>query len=139
MRRTQRLFKLIQLSIITLTILLLTTVSSPGQSGPSGTLTGVVQDPNGANVSGVSVTVKSLATGATRTATTGDDGRWTLPGLTVGEYEVTYEMTGFKKLVRTGVEVEASVPRTLEDKLEIGEIGAIINVTEGASLISSET
>ena len=95
----------------------------------------MVQDPNGANISGVTVTAKNIATGATRTATTSDDGRWSLPGLTVGAYEVTYEMTGFKKLVRTGVEVEASVPRTLEDKLEIGEIGAVINVMEGASLI----
>jgi hypothetical protein len=48
-------------------------------------------------------------------------------------------MTGFKRLVRDRVEVEASVPRTLEDKLEIGEIGAVINITEGAALITPET
>ena len=47
----------------------------------AGTLTGVVKDPNGANLPGVSVVVRHLATGATRTATTGDDGHWTLPGL----------------------------------------------------------
>ena len=120
-------------------IALAASAAAIAQSGPSGTLTGVVQDPNGAHVSGVTVTARNLATGATRTAATADDGRWSLPGLTVGEYELTYEMTGFKKLVRNGIQVEASVPRTLEDKLEIGEIGAVINVTEGASLISPET
>src|SRR5688572_7556604 len=136
MRKIQAFLQSISLVILA-TVLVASTVF--GQSGSNGTLSGVVQDPNGAHISGVTVTAKNIATGATRTATTADDGRWSLPGLTVGAYEVTYEMTGFKKLVRAGVEVEASVPRALEDKLEIGEIGAVINVMEGASLISAET
>ena len=41
--------------------------------------------------------------------------------------------TGFKKLVREGISIEASVPRTLEDKLEIGEVGAMVNVIGGES------
>ena len=109
------------------------------QTGTAGTLTGVIKDPNGASLPGVSVVVKKLATGATRTAISNGDGHWTLPGLPVGTYEVSYESTGFKRLVRDHVEVEASVPRTLEDKLEIGEIGAVINITEGAALITPET
>jgi hypothetical protein len=109
------------------------------QSGTVGTLTGVVKDPNGANLPGVSVVVKNLATDATRTAISNADGHWTLPGLAVGTYELSYEITGFKRLLRDRVEVEASVPRTLEDKLEIGEIGAVINITEGAALITPET
>src|SRR5688572_9335799 len=137
MRKIQALLQSISLVILATVLIASTTVF--GQSGSNGTLTGVVQDPNGANISGVTVTARNIATDATRTTTSGDDGRWSLPGLTVGAYEVTYEMTGFKKLVRTGVEVEASVPRTLEDKLEIGEIGALINVMESASLISAET
>ena len=109
------------------------------QSGTVGTLTGVVKDPNGANLPGVSVVVKHLGTGATRSTTSGEDGHWTMPGLPVGKYEVTYESTGFKKLVRDRVEVEASVPRSLDDKLEVGEIGAVIIITEGAALITPET
>lgn len=109
------------------------------QTGTVGTLTGIVRDPNDANLPGVSVVVKNLATGATRTAISNGDGHWTMPGLPVGAYEVSYELTGFKRLVRDRVEVEASVPRTLEDKLEVGEIGAIINITEGAALITPET
>ena len=137
MRKIHAVLHSIRLDILATVVIASATVF--GQSGSNGTLTGVVQDPNGAHISGVTVTAKNVATGATRTATTSDDGRWSLPGLTVGAYEVTYEMTGFKKLVRAGVEVEASVPRALEDKLEIGEIGAVINITEGASLITAET
>jgi hypothetical protein len=109
------------------------------QSGTAGTLTGVVKDPNGANLPGVSVVVRNLGTGAIRTAISGEDGHWTMPALPIGAYEVSYEITGFKKLVRDRVEVEASIPRTLEDKLEVGEIGVVINITEGAALITPET
>lgn len=120
-------------------ILFLPVQYAAGQAGSAGTLTGVVQDPNGANLPGVTVTVKNLGTGATRTVTTNGEGHWSVPALAVGTYEVSYESTGFKKLVRNRVEVEASVPRTLEEKLEIGEIGAVINITEGAALITPET
>ena len=139
MRITRRLHRSIQLGILGLAMFLIATNPVPGQSGPSGTLTGIVQDQNGANVRGVTVSAQNLATGQARTTTTGEDGQWTLPGLPVGEYEVAYEMAGFKKLVRNKVEVEASVPRTLEDKLEIGEVGAVINVTAGADLVTPET
>ena len=126
---------------ILLTLLIFSTfqLATFAQSGTVGSLTGVVKDPNGANLPGVSVAVRNLGTGATRTTVSGEDGHWTLPALPIGSYELTYETTGFKKLVRDRVEVEASVPRTLEDKLEVGEIGAVINITEGAVLITPET
>ncbi len=104
-----------------------------------GTLTGVVHDPNGANLPGAVVTVKNLATGATRTVVANTEGRWTIAALAVGPYEVTYELDGFKKLIRDRVDVEAAIPRTLEDKLEIGEVGAVVNITEGAALATPET
>jgi hypothetical protein len=125
--------------LLTLTLLCVVQLTAPAQSGTAGTLTGVVKDPNGANLPGVSVSVRNLGTGATRTATSGEDGHWTLPALPIGTYEVTYETTGFKKLVRDRVEVEASVPRTLEDKLEVGAIDAVVNIAEGAALITPET
>ena len=125
--------------LLTLTLILVFQSSTFAQSGTVGTLTGVVKDPTGSNLPGVSVVVRNIGTGATRTAISGEDGHWTLPALSTGTYEVSYEIPGFKKLVRERVEVEASVPRTLEDKLEIGEIGAVINITEGAALITPET
>jgi carboxypeptidase family protein len=109
------------------------------QSGATGSLSGIVQDPNGAHIPGVNVTVKNIGTDASRTVTTNSDGRWTLPGLSVGTYQISYEVSGFKRLVRDGIEVEASIPRTLEDKLELGDVGAVVNITEGAALVSTES
>jgi hypothetical protein len=120
---------------------LLNAPSVPAQSSaPTGTLTGTVQDPNGGVLAGVTVTVRNTATGLVRSLTTGERGEWTAPALPVGNsYEVAYEMSGFKRLVRENVAVEASVPRSLSDKLELGEIDATVNVTGGMQLVTPET
>jgi hypothetical protein len=94
----------------------LTLPPAKAQSGTTGSLSGVVQDPNGAVLPGVQVTIRSAGTGLTRTSTTNDEGRWTFPALPVGAYELTYEVLNFKTLKRSNVEVEAAVPRTLEER-----------------------
>jgi hypothetical protein len=109
------------------------------QASATGSLGGALQDANGASLPGVSVTVKNKGTALTRATTSDGEGRWTMPALAVGTYEVTYELKGFKKLVRTDVQVEAAVPRTLEDKLETGELTASVTIEGGAPLITPET
>ena len=111
------------------------------QSAPAGSLTGVVQDPNGAAVPAASVTVRNVGTGLTRTAAADADGRWTIPALPVGGYEVLIEARGFKRTQLQNVAVEAAVPRTLDTRLEVGEItGEVVNVTDaGAALATPDT
>ena len=113
--------------------------SIKAQSSPTGTLSGVVQDASGALLSGTSVTARSNGTGTTRTAVTNEEGRWTIPALAVGTYEVAYEHAGFKRLLAERVEVEAAVPRTLEAALEIGEVTEAVTITDSAQLLTTET
>ncbi|HKO99923.1 MAG TPA: TonB-dependent receptor [Pyrinomonadaceae bacterium] len=134
-----RSFKSISIALLALAALFSMPFATLGQSGSAGTLSGTVQDPNSANLPGVSVTARNVTTDASRNVVTNSEGRWTIPGLAIGSYQITYELEGFKKLIREGISVEASVPRTLEDKLEIGEVGAIVNVVEGSTLVSAET
>lgn len=127
------------LRLLALAVLCSFQITVFAQAGTVGTLTGVVKDPNGANLPGVNIQAQNVGTGLRRSVTSGADGHWTMPALPVGIYEVSYEMLGFKRLVRDRVEVEASIPRTLEDKLEVGELGAVINIVEGAALVTPET
>lgn len=129
---------ILQRVMLILALMLMAPVLLVAQSA-GGALTGVVHDPNGANLPGVVVTVRNVSTGATRSAVANSEGRWTIAALSAGTYEISYELDGFKKLVRERVEVEAAIPRTLEDRLEIGEVGAVVNITEGAALATPET
>src|SRR5262245_12509041 len=108
------------------------------QSGPTGSLSGVVQDPSGASVSGAKITDVHEETGLSRKATADAEGRWSLTVLPTGNYKVTVEATGFKKAVANAA-VEAAVPRVLDIKMEVGEVSVEVNISDTAPLATPTT
>ena len=128
----------------TLVHLLIAVLCSPvfsalAQSGPSGTLSGVVLDPNDAIIPGATVTIINTATDSKRVLATDAEGRFRVSALEVGVHRVVIEVTGFKKAVLDGVEVEAAVPRSLEIKLEAGAVQESVDIVAGTELVQRET
>lgn len=105
----------------------------------TGSLNGTVKDQNGAIVQGATVTVKNSATNLTRNAVTDGEGRWTIPVLPVGNYTITYEKEGFNKGLSENIEVEASVPRTVEVALEVGAIENVVTISSDQALVQTES
>lgn len=98
----------------------------------AGDLSGTVTDPNGAVVTGATVTVKSSATGITRSVTTGSDGSYQVIGLPPGDYEVTTEAATFKKTVISPVKITVGQNVELGIKLEIGAADVTVTVSGDA-------
>src|SRR3989454_6002223 len=88
----------------------------------TGTIAGVVQDSSGAVIPGVSVTVKNLDTGITRTITTDEGGRYTVPDLTLGNYEVQAQLPGFQTEVRSGITLTVGRAAVVNFALKVGQI-----------------
>src|SRR5215470_10345280 len=105
----------------------------------TGTILGVVQDASGAVIPGVSVTVKNLDTGITRTASTDEGGRYTLPDLTLGNYEVEGQLAGFQTEVRTGIALSVGREAVVNLALKVGQISDRVTITEEAPLVESTT
>lgn len=61
----------------------------------AGQIVGFVQDPSAGFVSRAQVTVRDTNTNFTRTTTTDSDGRYAIPELPLGPYEVTVKASGF--------------------------------------------
>ena len=61
-------------------------------------LSGTVLDPQNLAVGNAHITVRNLATGAQRTATSNADGRYDIVGLPPGKYSFTVEASGFAVL-----------------------------------------
>ncbi len=97
-----------------------------------GTILGTVTDPNGALVSGATVTVKNTNTGLERTTTTDNEGNYTVAELPIGTYEVHVEQTGFVPSVVSGVAVEVAGERRVDVKLNVA--GAETKVTIATNL-----
>ena len=69
-----------------------------GQAGVNtGTIVGQVLDPSGASVAGATVTITDKATGAPRTSTTTDTGRYVFTEVPLGTYDITVTKDGFSQ------------------------------------------
>jgi outer membrane receptor protein involved in Fe transport len=110
-----------------------------GQVGLRGTLKGAVADANSAFVPSATVTAKNEATGLTSTAVTDSEGNYTLADLLPGNYTVTVEKQGYKKTVKTGVNVAAGTVTSNPITLEIGSVSETVTVTGNEEALQTET
>src|SRR5437867_4169921 len=69
----------------------------------TGTISGTVSDSTGAVLPGATVRLKSVETGISRTTTADEGGRYRVPELGLGSYEVTAEAGGFQTVIRSGI------------------------------------
>jgi hypothetical protein len=92
------------------------------------TILGVVTDSSGAAVAGASISVTNTGTGIIRTATTDDQGRYNVPDLDIGNYEVDAEKAGFKKTVHGGIELTVGSQVVVDAALQVGAAAQTVTV-----------
>src|SRR5215831_7746547 len=80
--------------LISAGLCLLTSVAV-GQTAATATLSGTVLDANGAVVPAANITITDTATGVQRTATTNEQGNFTIPLLKPSSYLLRVEHQGF--------------------------------------------
>jgi hypothetical protein len=100
-----------------------------GQVQTTGTLSGTVTDANAALLSGVQVSIENPATGFKRETVSSDEGRFIFTVLPVGTYNLTFKQQGFSTAQTENVKVEAAVTRTIDQILQVGQVGEIVTVT----------
>jgi hypothetical protein len=121
-----------------LMVLLGGTPGAKGQTSSTGQIVGEATDPTGAVIPGAKVTVREPATGTTRAATTNSVGRYTVPLLSPGNYEVTVTSTGFRTFTDINVAVNAATSTTVNAKLPLGVATQQVTVESGAEMLQTE-
>ena len=102
------------------------------------TILGTVTDSSGAAVAGAMITVKNTDTGVTNTTVTDSQGRYTVPALIIGTYEVDVEAAGFKKSLHGGISLTVGSEVVVDAALEVGTIQQTVTV-ESAMCLHVET
>jgi carboxypeptidase family protein len=120
-------------------VLVLGASPAPGRAQVAAAIVGTVEDASGASVGGATITVKSLETGATRVVTTDSEGNFRVLSLPLGPQEVKAGKTGFKAVVRTGVNLEVGQEAVVNLRLEIGEFVQQIEVSEDLPVVNPTT
>src|SRR6266550_3754056 len=107
----------------------------------SGTVRGVVTDPNGAVVPNAKVTISQKSTNTSTTTQTNNSGEFSFQNLLVGDdYSVTIEAPNFKTLTLTDVKVQLNQATDLPAQLALGAVGEVVTVTSGGTeLVDTST
>src|SRR5260370_65137 len=101
--------------------------SAFGQSGTA-TLSGTVEDQNGAAIPGANVTVKNINTALQRQTITNGEGYFTMPLLPPSTFTVTVESKGFAPVEVNDVVLNIADRKTLQVQLKAGDISEAVTV-----------
>ncbi len=112
--------------------------------GTTATILGTVTDSTGAAVPAAGVQVRNTGTGQTQTAQSDAQGRYNVPDLGVGNYEVQASKMGFSTLVHKGITLTVGGQLVVDFALQVGQQtqtvtveGEITQVETTSSTVSS--
>ena len=91
-------------------------------------LSGLITDPNGAVISGATLTLTNPQTGVAFAFTTADDGEYRFSVLTEGRYNLVVEAAGFTRTEMSELELRRNVNRTLNFSMEIPQVIAEVEI-----------
>ncbi len=102
-----------------------------------GSITGRVIDPQGAVIPGAQVVITNLDTNVVNRSSTNETGYFEVNLLNPGMYSVSVEATGFRKTVRSNIQLQVGGRLGLDFQLEVGQLAETIEVTAEAPLLDT--
>jgi len=110
-----------------------------GQASVSGSITGVVLDPQGATIAGAVVTVTSQALLTPKTQKSVEGGIYLVEQLPPGTYGITCTFPGFKGFQQNGIVLTAGFKATVNVSLALGDASEMITVSGNDSPVVDVT
>src|SRR5579872_622461 len=107
--------------------------------GTRATISGIVQDPTGAAIPGVELSLRSLETSSIVRSTTGSDGFYAFPGLGPGGYDLTVSAKGFREYIQRGISLNLDQQVRIDVALELGTTAEAIEVSANASPLNFDS
>src|SRR5580700_11431705 len=93
-----------------------------GRADELAAITGLITDPAGRSVPGVTIIITNLSTDVTAQTTTNYQGIYRIPALPPGIYRMTIDKDGFKSIVKSGIELHVQDVASINFELQIGSV-----------------
>ncbi len=103
----------------------------------TGSIVGTVKNPDGAVIAGAEITITQEETNRTVTISTNSEGYFVSPPLAVGTYRVEAKMSGFRRVVRSGIVIQIQQTLVVDFTLELGAISEQVEVTAEAPVLET--
>jgi hypothetical protein len=104
---------------------------------PRGALRGRVIDQTGSVVPNVEVRITNVESGVTISARSNETGTYHIPFLLPGTYTAGAELDGFKKFLRSGVQIRVSETVELDIAMEVGAVAETVEVKAEPPLLDT--
>jgi hypothetical protein len=103
----------------------------------TGAIEGVIVDPSGAALPGVTVTLTQTATGAERRAITDESGLFRAPILPVGVYTLAAELSGFSPRRQEAITLTVGKTLTLRIEMALSNVAETVNVSGQTPIVET--
>jgi len=103
----------------------------------TGTISGIVRDPSGAVIPGVSVVAVNTQTGLKQTTTTDSRGFYSFPELPLGDYEIFIRKAGFSQYEQKGLVINVNTVLRVDATLQVGAVSQAVTVSSTAVHVST--
>src|SRR5262245_21410345 len=113
--------------------------STPGIAQSNGIVKGVVKDTTGAVLPGAQVSVTNKATQRALQTLTNETGAYIFSFLPPGDYSMTFEMQGFRKLNIENITVNVAQTVVADAALLVGDVSAELTVTADVAMVQTTT
>ncbi len=110
-----------------------------GAQSTTGSFQGTITDEQDALVPGANITVRNVDTNARRLTVTDVAGRWRVSNLPIGNYEVTVDLPGFARVVRSGLTLALNQDAVVDMRLKTAAQQETVTVTADAPLLNTTT
>jgi outer membrane receptor protein involved in Fe transport len=107
------------------------------QVAGTASISGRVTDPSGAAVPNAAVTIQNTATAVAQAVTTDAQGRYSVPDLAIGPYQVTVAKSGFTNAVRSGITLTVGAAPVIDVQLAVGQAAQSVNVSAAAEQVQT--
>ncbi|HXJ93235.1 MAG TPA: carboxypeptidase-like regulatory domain-containing protein [Terriglobia bacterium] len=114
-------------------------VALAGRAQDTATIVGTVTDTSGAVVPNCTVTVSNPDRGFVRVVQSNSAGEYAAARIPIGNYVITAEMTGFQKLVHSGISLNAGQEQRVDLTLTVGQVAQQISVSGNVTKVETES
>lgn len=103
----------------------------------AGSIAGTATDAQGAALPSVNITARNADTGTSRTVVSGSGGRYRIPALPTGTYNLTAQRDGFAKSQINGIVVTVNLEYERDLVLKVGGVDQAVSVTAQQSQVDT--
>ena len=128
---------MVALRMIFILGIILGTTATAQTGAADGSIRGSVVDTSGSPVSGATAIAKNLATGFQRNGVSNDSGKYEVPLLPPGRYEISVSAKGFATFEQTGIVVQLSKVSTLDVRLGVASAQQSITVVGDTTILTT--